>query len=244
MSLLKIPLVLSSAIAVHVAVTAPHSASTEELRPPTQTLISSYIRKIKYPSQTISGSVNIQGLYWVEAMVEIAAILARRIDSSKIPPVLRAASEALSTLTDVPITPSFLVGCGLVTSGGFIRWLCYRTLGRYFTFLLSVRHDHRLITTGPYGIVRHPSYTGMMMLCLGIIILHGSRNSWLRASGVSARIPGVLPVVIAGTSLCTAVNFALFLRVKREDRMMHSAFGEEWEAWARKVKYRIIPGVY
>ncbi|KAG1734978.1 hypothetical protein EDB19DRAFT_1638726 [Suillus lakei] len=236
MSLLKIPLVVSSAIAVQVAVTPPHSVSTEELY--RRSLLSSYFRKMKYPSQTISG------LYWAGAVAEIAAIIARRVDSSKVPPVLRAASEALSTLTDVPITPSFLVGSGLVTSGGFIRWLCYRILGRYFTFLLSVRQDHRLITTGPYAIVRHPSYTGMMMLCLGIIILHGSRNSWLRASGISAKIPGILPVVIAGTSLCVAVNLALFVRMKREDRMMHLAFGEEWEAWARKVKYRIIPGVY
>ncbi|KAG2343666.1 hypothetical protein BDR05DRAFT_933203 [Suillus weaverae] len=236
MSLLKIPLILSSAIAVQVAVTPPHSASTEELY--RQSLLSSYIRKMKYPSQTISG------VYWAGAVAEIAAIIARRVDSSKIPPVLRAASEALNTLTDVPITPSFLVGCGLVTSGGFIRWLCYRTLGRYFTFLLSVRHDHRLITTGPYAIVRHPSYTGMMMLCHGIIILHSSRNSWLRASGVSARVPGMSLVIIAGTSLCTAVIFALFKRMKREDRMMHSAFGEEWEAWARKVKYHIVPGIY
>ncbi|KAG1893460.1 uncharacterized protein F5891DRAFT_1066739 [Suillus fuscotomentosus] len=231
MSLLKIPLVLSSAIAVQVAVTPPHSASDKELYHNGRTLIrlSSYFRKMR-PSQTIAG------LYWAGAVAEITAIIARHIDSSKIPSVLRTASEALSTLTDVPITPSFF--------GGFIRWLCYRTLGRYFTFLLSVRQDHRLITTGPYAIVRHPSYTGMMMLCLGIIILHGSRNSWLRASGVSARIPGVLPVIAGASIFCTAVNFALFSRMKREDRMMHSAFGEEWEAWARNVKYRIIPGVY
>ncbi|KAG2080519.1 hypothetical protein BD769DRAFT_1328016, partial [Suillus cothurnatus] len=86
--------------------------------------------------------------YWLGAVTEIAAIIARHIDSSKIPPVLRAASEALSTPHRRSYTPSFLVGCGLVTSGGFIRWLCYRTLGRYFTFLLSVRQDHQLITTG------------------------------------------------------------------------------------------------
>ncbi|KAG2068065.1 hypothetical protein BDR04DRAFT_1079750 [Suillus decipiens] len=186
----------------------------------------------------------ISGVHWAGAVAEIAAIIAHHVDSSKIPPVLRAASEALSTLTDVPITPTFLVGCGLVTSGGFIRWLCYRTLGRYFTFLLSIRQDHRLVTTGPYAIVRHPSYTGMMMMCFGIIIMHGSRDSWIRASGISAKIPGVLPVVIAGTSLCAAVNILLFSRMKVEDKMMHSAFREEWEAWARKVKYRIIPGVY
>ncbi|KAG1718166.1 uncharacterized protein EDB91DRAFT_1066928, partial [Suillus paluster] len=88
-----------------------------------------------------------------------------------------------------------------------------------------------------------PSYSGMMMVCIGVIILHGSRNSWLRASGVS-RIPGVLPLVIAGGAACAVVNAALFRRMKREDKMMHSAFREEWEAWARKVKYLIIPGVY
>lgn len=193
---------------------------------------------MKYPSQTISG------LYWTGALAEIAAIIARRVDSSKVPQFLQAPSEALSALTDVPITSSFLVGSGLVISGGFIRWLCYRTLGRYFTFLLSVRQDHRLITTGPYAIVRHPSYTGMMMLCIGNIILHGSPKSWLGASGISARIPGVSLVVKAGIALCTAVNLALLIRTKREDKMMQSAFGEEWEAWARRVKYRIIPGVY
>ncbi|KAG2068072.1 hypothetical protein BDR04DRAFT_1143998 [Suillus decipiens] len=200
MSLLKIPLVLSSAIAFHVAVTPPHFASTEEIR----------------------------------------GVLGR--GSGRI---LRAASEALSTLTDVPITPTFLVGCGLMTSGGFIRRLCYRTLGRHFTFMLSIRRGHRLVTTEPYAIVRHPSYTGMMVMCLGIIIMHGSRDSWIRASGISAKIPGVvLPVVIAGISICAAVNVFLFSRTRVEDEMMHSAFGEEWEAWARKVKYRIIPGVY
>ncbi|KAG2362360.1 hypothetical protein BDR07DRAFT_1333244 [Suillus spraguei] len=238
MSLLKIPLVLSSAIAVQVAVTSPHFASTGEIRRSTVPSLSSYIRKIKYPSQTI------YGMYWAGTVAEIAAIIAHRVDSSKIPPFLRAASEALSTLTDVPITPTFLVGCGLVTSGGFIRWICYRTLGRYFTFLLSIRQDHRLVTTGPYAIVRHPSYTGMMMMCLGIIIMHGSRDSWIRSSGISAKVPGVLPVVIVGISLCAAMNVLLFSRMKVEDKMMHSAFGEEWEAWARKVKYRIIPGVY
>ncbi|KAG2138051.1 uncharacterized protein EDB93DRAFT_1090809 [Suillus bovinus] len=234
MSLLKIPLVLSSAIAVQVAITPPHSSSDEELYHDGQTL-EIFIERIL---------VDIQGLYWAGAVAEVAAIIARRVDSSKMPSVLRMISKYLSTLTDVPITPSFLVGCGLVTSGAFIRWLCYRTLGRHFTFLLSIRQDHQLITTGPYAIVRHPSYTGMMMMCLGIIILHGSPNSWLRTSGISARIPGVLPVVAGTSVVCTAVIFATLRRTKREDRMMHSAFGDEWEAWARKVKYRIIPGVY
>ncbi|KAG2751227.1 hypothetical protein P692DRAFT_20727219 [Suillus brevipes Sb2] len=236
MSLLKIPLVLSSAIAVQVAIIPPHSSSTEELYHRSRLTLCAH--KTTYPSHALAG------LYWVGALAETAATMARRVDSSKIPLVLRAASEALKTLTDVPITTSFLVGCGLVISGGFIRWLCYRALGRYFTFLLCVRQGHRLITTGPYAIVRHPSYTGMLMMCLGIIILNGSRSSWLRASGVLAKIPGVLPVVIAETSLCTMVIFGLFPRMKREDKMMHSTFGEEWEAWAKKVKYRIIPGVY
>ncbi|EEB96021.1 hypothetical protein MPER_04914 [Moniliophthora perniciosa FA553] len=40
--------------------------------------------------------------------------------------------------------------------------------------------------------------------------------------------------------LCTLV----VLRVKDEDEMMKKQFGEEWEAWSRRVRYKLIPGVY
>ncbi|KAG2123421.1 hypothetical protein DEU56DRAFT_745450, partial [Suillus clintonianus] len=53
-----------------------------------------------------------------------------------------------------------------------------------FTFKLSVRTNHRLVTTGPYAIVRHPSYMRAHLQFMDLLFLHGSRTSFLRRSGV------------------------------------------------------------
>ncbi|KAF8351913.1 hypothetical protein F5887DRAFT_933008 [Amanita rubescens] len=49
---------------------------------------------------------------------------------------------------------------------------------------MSVAKDHRLVTTGPYSIVRHPSYTGGFMATTSIFLLHASQGSWVRESGL------------------------------------------------------------
>ncbi|OAX43332.1 hypothetical protein K503DRAFT_789542 [Rhizopogon vinicolor AM-OR11-026] len=142
-------------------------------------------------------------------------------------------------MSDFESTPS----SGVVISAGFFRWLCYRTLGRQFTFVVSLRKGHQLVTAGPYAVVHHPSYTALYISLIGLIILHGSSDSWLRASGVS-QIPGVTSFVITWIAVYTAVVVGVARRMKREDRMMHSTFGKEWEEWAGRVKYMLIPGVY
>ncbi|KAG2126910.1 hypothetical protein DEU56DRAFT_959007, partial [Suillus clintonianus] len=71
-----------------------------------------------------------------------------------------------------------------------IRLWCFRTLGRFFTFELGVRKGHKLVTTGPYAVVRHQSYAGAALLSIGLFILHGSWSSLIRRSGV-LNIPGL-----------------------------------------------------
>ncbi|OJT07085.1 hypothetical protein TRAPUB_2117 [Trametes pubescens] len=56
------------------------------------------------------------------------------------------------------ITPTFVVGSTLAVSGGLTRLWCYRTLGRFFACELSVQDGRKLVTSGPYAIIRHPSY--------------------------------------------------------------------------------------
>ncbi|KAG2355846.1 hypothetical protein BDR07DRAFT_1538679, partial [Suillus spraguei] len=104
---------------------------------------------------------------------------------------------------------------------------------------LSVRKGHHIVTTGPYAVVRHPSYTS------GIthIILHASPTSWLRHSGL-LDIPGFKFVVVEWLPQITLLMINFMYRVSQEDEASKSAFGDKWERWPKAGRYRLIPGVY
>ena len=59
--------------------------------------------------------------------------------------------------------------------GGIIRHMCYQSMGAMFTVERSIRNDHVLIKSGPYAIVRHPSYTGLLVVFIGMILIHGTK---------------------------------------------------------------------
>ena len=48
-------------------------------------------------------------------------------------------------------------------------------MGSLFTFETSIRKGHTLITSGPYAIVRHPSYAGFTLVVIGMFLVHGSK---------------------------------------------------------------------
>src|SRR5664279_62984 len=60
-----------------------------------------------------------------------------------------------------------LAGTLIFVAGLAIRWYAIVHLGRFFTVNMAISADHRLIDTGPYRLVRHPSYTGALMAFLG-----------------------------------------------------------------------------
>ena len=62
-------------------------------------------------------------------------------------------------------TPITLLGAALVACGCIIRLICYKKLGPLFTFDLTIFPSHTLVTSGPYGIVRHPAYAGTLFMC-------------------------------------------------------------------------------
>jgi len=90
-----------------------------------------------------------------------------------------------------------------------------RTLGKQWSITARVLEAHKLITLGPYNVVRNPVYTGMfgMLLVTGLAISH-----WI----------GLLTAVVV-----FAVGTAI--RVRSEERLSREAFGDEFEAYARKV---------
>ncbi|KAH7887358.1 hypothetical protein F5I97DRAFT_1935518 [Phlebopus sp. FC_14] len=225
MSVVKLPLIGISTLALHVACTPPHQPSDTEIVHQTP-----YERLFGLALKNANRSW--KALYWFAAATEMASILARKIDPSLIPHALEGVVKALTTPRETPVTPAFVLGSVLVTFGGLLRWQCYRTLGRHFTFILSLRKGHQLVTSGPYAHIRHPSYTA-----------HCHSDSFLRSSGI-LNVPGVRPLVFAWVMVIVVVNLGTFQRMHMEDEMLKAAFGDEWQWWASRVKYMLIPGVY
>jgi protein-S-isoprenylcysteine O-methyltransferase Ste14 len=79
--------------------------------------------------------------------------------------------------------------------------------------------DHKLVTSGPYAIVRHPMYLGLITAALGSLLLY---RTWTTAA---------------------FVIFApfLLLRARREEQALSAEFGEAWQAYAARVRM-ILPG--
>lgn len=234
-SLLKVPLILLSAITLQVSFTPPNVPSSNEIIHQTfnEWVLAQFIR---YWLPVM------KAIYWAVSFTEIATIVSCTTDSlSTIWAIIQHAVG--QRIRDTPITFPFILGTALAVVGGLIRWWCFRTLGRYFTFQLSVRKGHRIVTTGPYAVIRHPSYTAGIVQVIGMLILHGSHTSWLRNSGV-LNIPGLKLVVMAWLAQVIVLTINVIGRVSEEDKVLKLAFKDEWERWAKAVRYRLVPGVY
>jgi len=107
------------------------------------------------------------------------------------------------------------LGCGMVFWSGV-------SLGRQYSQEVTLQEGHRLITGGAYRFVRHPRYLGVALLAVGLALLF---RSW----------PGLalFPVILG----------ILLFRIHDEERLMQEAFGQEWQAYARR-SWRLIPFLY
>jgi protein-S-isoprenylcysteine O-methyltransferase Ste14 len=102
--------------------------------------------------------------------------------------------------------------------------------------------DYKLVTTGPYAIVRHPSYTGVFLVGFSTIFYHGSRGSWFVESGISNTMMGrVIGYAVVGIAII--FTFLVKTRWEREDRVLKEVFGKQWDEWAKRVPYALVPGV-
>ncbi|KAF8961634.1 hypothetical protein BDZ97DRAFT_1733622, partial [Flammula alnicola] len=94
--------------------------------------------------------------------------------------VLAAQRQSRKSIFLSPVT---LASAVLVGFGAALRYLCYREMGRHFTYSIILVENHKLVTTGPYSVVRHPSYTGATCVYIGVFLWHFAPGSWLRESG-------------------------------------------------------------
>lgn len=112
------------------------------------------------------------------------------------------------------------LGIAVMALGLALRVFSILWLGRMFTRVVQIVPGHRLITSGPYRFVRHPSYSGLLLFFLGTGLALGS---WLS---------------VAAMVLIPAVGIAY--RIIVEERTLLTEFGDEYRAYMGRVK-RLIP---
>jgi protein-S-isoprenylcysteine O-methyltransferase len=116
-----------------------------------------------------------------------------------------------------------VVAVALAVSSVWMTLAAVRALNRHWSLSAQLIEGHKLITSGPYRLVRHPIYAGMLglMLATALVLSH-----WI------AIIPAVV-VFVVGTAI----------RVKSEEKLLREIFGAEFEAYSRRVPV-LIPHLF
>jgi len=114
------------------------------------------------------------------------------------------------------------IGVALFAAGGVLRLWPVFVLGRRFSGLVAIQPGHTLVTTGIYGVIRHPSYLGFVISSLGWVL--GFR------SGV-------------GVVLTLAMVPVLLARIRAEEALLLDQFGDEYAAYRART-WRLLPGLY
>lgn len=116
-----------------------------------------------------------------------------------------------------------IVGVAALASG-FALALWALAVNRFFSTVIRLQDDrgHHVVTDGPYRYVRHPGYTGVAVAMPGFAL---ALNSWLCLLPMLAFIALVLR------------------RLIREDRFLHEKL-EGYPAYARNVRYKLVPGIW
>ena len=135
-------------------------------------------------------------------------------------------------------------GLIIMVLGTWIRLTTYRYLGRFFRAQTSIQKDHELIVSGPYSVVRHPSYTGYIMVSGGWYLWNLNKGSWIMESGLWNTMLGRLLVVIYFSQIHILGSIFGLARMSKEDIALRNQFGKKWDDWAKRVPYSIFPGIY
>jgi protein-S-isoprenylcysteine O-methyltransferase Ste14 len=177
------------------------------------------------------------GLYWWALSRNVKPVARTEPVSSRlahIVPLLIAA--ILIGMPRIPLTAlgrplplaawPFWIGAVLTAAGLLFTVWARVHLGTNWSGVVTVKENHELIQSGPYAIVRHPIYTGLLIAFVGSAI---ARGEWR----------GVLAVAI--------VLWAFWRKLHTEERYMREQFGDTYRAYSERVpalipRFRNIAG--
>lgn len=115
------------------------------------------------------------------------------------------------------------IGLVLFWGGISLRLWSFRALGRYFTFIVQTSSDQPVITDGPYRVIRHPSYAGLLLVIMAVDLFIGDWWSLV-----------CLTVAIAG---------GLVFRIRVEERALMQNLGDGYRDYAATHK-RLVPLIW
>ena len=121
--------------------------------------------------------------------------------------------------TDVPLA----VGLAIMWAGLALRVWSIATLGEAFRTTVEVDADQRLVERGPYRVLRHPSYTGVLLMTTGY--------------GVATGVWPALALAVTGPAAVFARRIAV------EERALVDTMGDTYRDYRRRTK-RLVPGVW
>jgi protein-S-isoprenylcysteine O-methyltransferase len=117
----------------------------------------------------------------------------------------------------------FWAGCALFAGGIALRWHSIIHLGRFFTVNVAIHSRHEIIDTGPYKLVRHPSYAGALLASLGFAL---TLRNWLALALV------MVPIA-----------WAFGRRIATEEAALASALGLPYTNYMQRTR-RLVPYIY
>jgi protein-S-isoprenylcysteine O-methyltransferase Ste14 len=113
-------------------------------------------------------------------------------------------------------------GVLLFAIGGALRLWPVFVLGPRFSGLVAIQPGHELVTTGPYAVIRHPSYLGLLIILVGWALIF--------RSGV-------------GLALAALTIPPLLARINAEEALLSAHFGAPYEVYRARTA-RLLPGLY
>jgi protein-S-isoprenylcysteine O-methyltransferase Ste14 len=121
---------------------------------------------------------------------------------------------------DSSISLSTIAGFIILWTGVLLRNYSIKLLGKHFTATIQLQQNHRLITRGPYGVIRHPSYLGALLAIIGIAVF----------------LDSFIGVVVA----FVAMMIAYTIRIHAEEKVLKGLFGNVYTEYQQKTK-KLIP---
>jgi protein-S-isoprenylcysteine O-methyltransferase Ste14 len=115
------------------------------------------------------------------------------------------------------------VGIAVLCLGLLLRYWSIQVLGRYFRTTVEIEKGQKLIQSGPYKLIRHPSYSGIFLFCIGYGLI---AQNWL-----SLAIVVSLPAI------------ALLYRIRIEEAELTNGMGDRYKEYIKRTK-KLIPGIW